>query len=505
MRPFVRSFTVAAVACAFAIVPIVHARAAGIDDRTHAERSLAAIRASMAEIVRVEDGNDVGHDKYVVAAERARNLLVGSKDPAYVAAVGGETPDGVGAIGHIDSLLDRKGTTVWTPALQGAKMNLLAAVVSMTDALNEKQMESYENDLSQALADIALAIGRTSDIGIFGGIEGALASTTLGIPGGADVVSGCAAPSRAPAYGVTAGRLTFVALPRRNARDVPVPNHIVAKRVSFQADRVIFFTGDASKLATLCATSRTSAFARTHPPRVIAMAASPAPLGAGVAPASPAAATPSAAAASSAPASMPSASTPDPTATSGGASAAPTSAPRASLSPAAAKPHGTSSGASSKSSSSGGAAAKGAAMKDAPKTGAMAVGAVPAAAFTAAQAHAGAAVYAQSCASCHGTNLQGSAGPAVAGTEFLKSVTGNGWTYADFRNLVTQQMPLNNAGTLSPKAYAEVLAFLLASSCFPAGNTAFPQTDSPKFAATKIAAPTGATPTDVKLGTCAVK
>lgn len=410
------------VASALAIGPIGRASAAGLDDRTHAERSLAAIRASMAEIVRIEDGYDVGHEKYVVAAERARNFLVGHGDPDYVAAVGRDAPDGIGAIGHIDALLDRNGMTAWTPALQGAKMNLLAAVVSMTDALGETQMESYQNDLSQALADIALAIGRTSDVGIFGGIEGALASTTLDLPAGAHVVSGCVVPTQIPAYGVTAGRLAFVAVPRSTTADIALPQHIVVRRVSVRSDRVVFFTAQAPTLAAMCARAHHVALA---PARVIAF-----------------------------------------------------------TSMAMMK------------------AARPVAVGHAHARASTHVGAT---AFTAAQAHAGVAVYKQNCLSCHGANLQGVAAPAVAGTGFLKSVEGNGWTFADMRNLVTQQMPLNNAGTLSPKAYAEVIAFLLASNCYPAGKIAFPEVDKPIFAATKISSPAAARPSNAKLGTCAVK
>ncbi len=411
MRPIVRSFSIIGFAAALVLGPVSHVRAAALDDRTHAERSLAAIRASMAEIVRIEDGNDVGHDRYVVAAERARNLLVGRADAAYVAGVG-DTGDGVGAIGHIDMLLDRSGSSAWTPALQGAKVNLLAAVVSVTDALHEKQMESYQNDLSQALADISLAIGRASDVGVFGGIEGALASTTLGIPSGSAVVSGCVPPTRAPAYGVTAGRLAFVVLPRGSAA-VDLPQHLDVRSVSVRPERIVLFTGNAAEIASLCGHARNAAKHPRERARRVAV-----------------------------------------------------------THPAAKAPARSGSGAG---------------------------------AYTAGQAKAGAAVYAQSCVSCHGANLQGSAGPAVAGTEFLKSVQSNGWTFADFRNLVTQQMPLNNAGTLSPKAYADVIAFLLASSCFPAGSVPFPERDNPKFAASKITTPAGASPSDPKLGTCKLK
>ena len=114
-------------------------------------------------------------------------------------------------------------------------------------------------------------------------------------------------------------------------------------------------------------------------------------------------------------------------------------------------------------------------------------------------------VYGSVCSSCHGAKLQGVAGPAVAGKEFLASVASNKWTYADFRNLVVQQMPLNNPGSLTPKQYADVLAYLLAANCFPAGSTEFPTNDSPALAAVKFLAPTKpVTPTDTTRQTCSV-
>ena len=81
----------------------------------------------------------------------------------------------------------------------------------------------------------------------------------------------------------------------------------------------------------------------------------------------------------------------------------------------------------------------------------------------------------------------------------------NKWTLADLRSLVVENMPLNNPGTLTPEQYANVMAFLLASNCYPAGSVPFPQKDDPSFASIKVGPVAGAQPTDPKLGTCAVK
>jgi mono/diheme cytochrome c family protein len=125
--------------------------------------------------------------------------------------------------------------------------------------------------------------------------------------------------------------------------------------------------------------------------------------------------------------------------------------------------------------------------------------------YTAQQAHAGVAVYAHSCLQCHGADLQGTAGPAVAGTAFLKTAKFDGWTLADVRTTVFENMPFSNPGSLTPKQYANVMAFLLASSCYPAGPKPFPQSEQASFASIKLGPITGVRATHPKVGTCAVK
>jgi mono/diheme cytochrome c family protein len=125
--------------------------------------------------------------------------------------------------------------------------------------------------------------------------------------------------------------------------------------------------------------------------------------------------------------------------------------------------------------------------------------------YTLEQAHAGAAVYSANCVGCHGANLQGVAAPGVAGTEFLTTVKNNKWTLADFRTLIVENMPLNNPGTLTPTQYANVIAYLLASNCYPAGSKAFPEKESPNLAKIAMGPVDGAKPTDTKTGVCAVK
>ena len=43
------------------------------------------------------------------------------------------------------------------------------------------------------------------------------------------------------------------------------------------------------------------------------------------------------------------------------------------------------------------------------------------------------------------------------------------------RTIVTQKMPFNDPGSLNPKQYAEVMAYLLAANCYAAGGRPFPE------------------------------
>jgi len=382
------------------------------DDHDTALAALADIEATRAEIVRIEDTQVVGHPAFLHAAQRALNAVVGRDDKFYQAA-DGDPGDGNGAIGNVDHLLDRRDDSLWTPALQGAKANLLAVVVNLHDAMHEKQMEDYQTDLTDALANLALVTGRPSEDGVLGGLSGALANTSLGVPTGASTVSGCSVPSHAPAYGVVNGHLAYLAFPRKSAS--PIPLEMSVSRVIVNGDTIVLYTRQTEQVAALCRQAhldRTRAVAHTRPgdgrATLVALDATPA----------------------------------------------------TTVNPAS---------------------------------------------YTTAQAHAGLAVFTANCQSCHGVNLQGTAAPAVAGTEFLTSAKTNKWTLTDLRNLVVENMPLNNPGTLTPEQYANVIAFLLASNCYPAGTAPFPQKDVAAFATVHIGPVDGAQPTDPKLGVCAVK
>jgi alcohol dehydrogenase (cytochrome c) len=88
-----------------------------------------------------------------------------------------------------------------------------------------------------------------------------------------------------------------------------------------------------------------------------------------------------------------------------------------------------------------------------------------------AQATAGKAAYAQSCAGCHGAGLDdGPFAPALKGADFLSHWGGKPvGTLLDF---VTDQMPKGQPNSLSPDAYQNILAYIMqANSIAPSTTT----------------------------------
>lgn len=124
--------------------------------------------------------------------------------------------------------------------------------------------------------------------------------------------------------------------------------------------------------------------------------------------------------------------------------------------------------------------------------------------FTADQAKQGRDIYTQHCASCHGDKLQGLAAPSLAGKDFLTTAEHNGWTMGNLQTIVTQNMPFNDPASLSDEQYANVIAFVLASNCFPAGSKKFPEEQTPALSRIKIAAPGHPSGAPDSAGVCAV-
>lgn len=374
-------------------------------DHQAALTALADVKVAIGILVEADASYATDRNVYHRASQRAINALEGTRGADYRADAG-VPADPQGAIGQIDALLNRKETPVWAAPLHGAEANLRAAVAYLHDSLRARELMDYAKSASRALGYLEVARGRSTDTGVLAGLEGALATTELGIPGDGQVVDACADPPSSPAFGVRDGYLAWVTVPAGEG-DHKLPDNFGSTDLSVRNGVIVLHTAAAPLVSKSCA---------------------------------------------SAPAK------PVPTAASVEQHAAGTSA--------------------------GGARPK---------------------MYTEAQAHAGAQIFANKCVSCHGADLQGVAAPSVAGFDFLTTAEHNGWTLEVIRYLVFTMMPLNAAKSLSPDAYAAVMAYLLASNCYPPGDKPFPKDDDPSFKSIKLAPASGATPTPRNAkGVCSV-
>jgi mono/diheme cytochrome c family protein len=89
--------------------------------------------------------------------------------------------------------------------------------------------------------------------------------------------------------------------------------------------------------------------------------------------------------------------------------------------------------------------------------------------YTDEQAKKGEAIYKEQCASCHGDNLEGAGPmPALAGKDFLTQWQGK--SVGDLFEKTHTSMPATAPGSLTPEQAAEITAFQLNKSGFPAGT-----------------------------------
>ncbi len=83
------------------------------------------------------------------------------------------------------------------------------------------------------------------------------------------------------------------------------------------------------------------------------------------------------------------------------------------------------------------------------------------------QAAQGKTLFAQKCALCHGANLQGGAGPPLAGSQFFLRYRGK--PLSALWSTVHTEMPLNAPGTLSSQQSLALVAYILEKNGLPAG------------------------------------
>jgi mono/diheme cytochrome c family protein len=89
--------------------------------------------------------------------------------------------------------------------------------------------------------------------------------------------------------------------------------------------------------------------------------------------------------------------------------------------------------------------------------------------YTADQATAGAAVYQQTCASCHGGALEGVSAPALKGAAFGDMATAQSLTADSLLEATAASMPQSDPGSLKPDEYNAVVAYILQQNGYPAG------------------------------------
>jgi mono/diheme cytochrome c family protein len=94
----------------------------------------------------------------------------------------------------------------------------------------------------------------------------------------------------------------------------------------------------------------------------------------------------------------------------------------------------------------------------------------PPALYTQAQAQAGAQKFLANCATCHGRDLTGIAGPALKGRNFASAKAN--FQVSDVFRILSTNMPAPQAGTLAHDDYVEIMAFLLQQNAYPAGPQA---------------------------------
>jgi polar amino acid transport system substrate-binding protein len=374
-------------------------RAAPVDDRNPHDEALNAlvdIRAAISELTAASDLTRSGSAPYKQAARRAIDALVGRRAADNHSQAG--EGDDAGALAHLHWLKMHSGSRAWSAALQGVLVNTMAAESRLEDALHAIGLDQFQSKTSGALEALLVGVGRDSDTGVLGGLQGALATTDLGVPRNATIVSGCAPPLQAPAYGVVDGHLMYIAIPH-GASSIRLPEAIGVSEVSIRDGVVVLHTSARELVAKLCPAHES-----------------------------------------------------------------------------------------------------GAAAVD-PGEGTTAVARL----YTVAQAQAGEQVYAQRCAICHGDRLQGKSAPAIAGASLLSKARILNWSVEDLRQLVVTTMPRDNPGSLSPQQYADVLAYLLAVDCYPAGPKPFPTAPTAQLESTHLQRLESVKPDNADFGTCSLQ
>jgi hypothetical protein len=179
-----RSRSLSPLAAGFVVIGLVSlGLAARAQDRSANDEAIAAladIEPAIGELTASSDLMANTGRPYKQAAQRA------------AAAV-------AGALGRLDWLTDHAGGNVWGLGVEGSRVN---SGLPKATSTRRRGPTGWNNFGQRHPARCRL---RESTVGVLGGLRGALATTTLGIPADATTVSGCGLPAKAPAYGVIDG------------------------------------------------------------------------------------------------------------------------------------------------------------------------------------------------------------------------------------------------------------------------------------------------------------
>ena len=119
-------------------------------------------------------------------------------------------------------------------------------------------------------------------------------------------------------------------------------------------------------------------------------------------------------------------------------------------------------------------------------------------AYTAQQSNQGKAAYESKCASCHGSSLDnGEFGPPLKGEDFLSRWGGK--RVDELYNYISDRMPTNQPGSLTPDEYLNIVAYMLSQSRIPAGSQALTAEAQKTMTMPGAATGTDALATGVKL------
>jgi S-disulfanyl-L-cysteine oxidoreductase SoxD len=93
--------------------------------------------------------------------------------------------------------------------------------------------------------------------------------------------------------------------------------------------------------------------------------------------------------------------------------------------------------------------------------------------YTEAQAKTGQEAYVKACAECHGQDLAGDGyAPGLKGTDFMTNW--GGLSVGELFDRIRVSMPPSNPSSVPAKEKADIVAYILKESGFPAGTTELP-------------------------------